>query len=331
MTDIASEISKIKELYPEERISESKARLESVWNRQFPKDRIPFVFSSFPFPSHLHGLSMDFAGYDASITLSYQLEGIKAHAVLDDDYVPSLYPGCRQGTIPTAFGCEEFVKDEQFYVRPIVHDIKDIYRLKKPDLAKNGFTRVIIERIRYFRKETEGKLPIHICDMQGPFSIACALWNDEALMLAMADEPKAVRFLLDLATETFIEFVKLQIEAAEGDIIPIHCMPFAWMPREKGISLSDDYLAILSPSLSADFARPCLERIADIFGGLVIHSCGNFIHNLENLRDTKGLLGINFGVSESPIQEIIDKLGTEVVLLPHASEVSSCGVPVLSQ
>ena len=173
---MVSEVSKIKALFSEERIAESRARLEAVWNLEFPEacpeqgrgDRIPFVFSSFPFPSQFHGLLMDFAGYDAAVTLAYQLEGIKARAVLNDDYIPSLYPGCRQGTIPTAFGCEEFVRQGQFYTKPIVRDIKDIYNLKKPDLAKKGFTSVILERIRYFRNQTQGQLPIHICDMQGP-------------------------------------------------------------------------------------------------------------------------------------------------------------------
>ena len=331
MSNIVSEVRRIRELYPEERINKSKARLESVWNLKFPEDRIPYVFSSFPFPSRMHGLLMDFAGYDAQDTLFYQVEAIKAHAVLNDDYIPALYPGMRAGAIPSAFGCEEFVKDEQFYVKPIIQSTQDIYRLEKPDLAGSGFTGVVLERIRYFRKETRGELPIHSTDMQGPLSIACNLWHNEAVMLAMVDEPEAVRFLLDLATEAFIDFMKLQIEAAEGDIVPIHCMPFAWMPPDKGVCVSEDYMALLSPSMYAEFLVPCLERIAGVFGGIVLHSCGNFVHTLSILRKMKGLLGINFGVSETPLDEVIRKLGTEFVLLPHASEVSSCNTPVLSQ
>ena len=232
-------ISEIRKLYPERRIAESKARLEAVWNLQFPEDRVPFVFSSFPFSSDLHGLPMDFCVYDAQVTLDYQLEAIKARAVLDDDYIPSLTSGIHQGTIATAFGCEEFEKDGQFYVKPVIKEVDDIFRLKKLNMAEKGFTRTILERIKYFRKETQGMLPIHMTDLQGPFSIASSLWNVEELIIAMVDHPAAVRDLLDIISEAIIEFVKLQIEAAEGNIILFHCMPFAWMPPGKALALRD--------------------------------------------------------------------------------------------
>ncbi|MCL5102987.1 MAG: uroporphyrinogen decarboxylase family protein [Armatimonadetes bacterium] len=274
---------------------------------------------------------MDFAGYDASTSLAYQLDAIKARAALGDDYIPSLWPGMRAGAVATAFGCEEFVVADQFYVRPIIRSSGDIYHLKKPNLADAGFTRVVLERIRCFRKETRGMLPIHITDMQGPVSLACSLWDDQALMMAMVDQPEAVRFLFDLATEAFIDFVNLQIEAAEGDIVPIHCMPFAWMPPDKGVCVSEDYITLLSAPTYEEFVVPCLERIASAFGGIVVHSCGNFVHSLEMLKGTKGLLGLNFGISETPLPEVINVFGDEVTLLPHASEVSSCCVPVMSQ
>lgn len=79
MADPASEVHQIKTLYPEERIAKSKARLESVWHRKSPEDGIPHVFISFPFPSKLHGLLMDFAGYDAETALAYQLEAMYAY------------------------------------------------------------------------------------------------------------------------------------------------------------------------------------------------------------------------------------------------------------
>ena len=331
MADIVSQLRTVRELYPEERIAESRARLQHVWDRKLPEDRIPYVFSSFPFSSRLHGLRMDFACHDVRTSLAYQLDAMTARAVLSDDYIPALLPGMRSGAIPTAFGCEELAIGEQFHVRPVVQSAADIYRLRAPDLAGSGFTHVVLERIRRFRELTSGQLPIHSTDMQGPFSTACALWDDQALMLAMIDEPEAVRFLMDLTTEAFIEFMKLQIDAAEGDIIPIHCMPFAWMPLDKGVCVSEDYLALLSPSTCTDFLMPCLERIAEAFGGIVVHSCGDFRHNLNAIANVKGLLGINFGVSETPLAEIVDVLGTEVVLLPHATEVSSCEVPVISQ
>jgi hypothetical protein len=58
----------------------------------------------------------------------------------------------------------------------------------------------------------------------------------------------------------------------------------------------------------------------------VIHSCGSWEHNLANLAQTRGLLGVNFGVSETNPERVADQFGPGVVLLMHHTTVTCDGL-----
>lgn len=90
------------------------------------------------------------------------------------------------------------------------------------------------------------------------------------------------------------------------------------------MSLSDDLLAVISPPLYDQFTTPYNERIAREFGGVVIHSCGSWEHNLSAVARTKGLLGVNFGVSETSIERVAEQFGAKAVILPHCDTTVNC-------
>ncbi|MEW5814758.1 MAG: hypothetical protein AB1798_05100, partial [Spirochaetota bacterium] len=52
-------------------------------------------------------------------------------------------------------------------------------------------------------------------------------------------------------------------------------------------------------------------------GGLFVHSCGNFAHNLDALAKIKNLRGINFGATETPFPAVVEKFSGKAVLIPH--------------
>ena len=138
----------------------------------------------------------------------------------------------------------------------------------------------------------------------------------------MYTDPDAVHHLLQMMTDAFIDFARLLQEAAEGDLIPIHCLPIVWMPPERGMALSEDLVVLVSPKLYKVFGRPYNEQIADTFGGVVIHSCGSTEHNLEILAGTRHLMGVNLSVTETALPAIVDALGKNAVALTHFGEVT---------
>ena len=115
-------VQDIERLYPSERLERSRARLRAVWELKPPPDRIPFVYNSLPAPPEEQAFDVWDGIYTHEETLTAQLETIIQRAQLDDDYVPSLYPGCRQGTIPTAHGAEECRGGDHTWVKPMLGD-----------------------------------------------------------------------------------------------------------------------------------------------------------------------------------------------------------------
>jgi hypothetical protein len=325
-------INNIKRNFSEERLHQSKKRLEKVWKLEIPEDRIPFVFSKVPDESGVNDDRLYESGYDIEEYLYYQLYQIQKRAILNDDYIPSFFPGLRQSAIPSAFGANEEKQGEHYWSRPIIKKPEDVYKLKEPNFNKKGSAAWrILENIKYCRKMIKGNLPIHMADMQGPMACASTIWDVNDYLIAMYDNPDEVHHLHNILTKAFIEFIDLQVEASEGDFVPIHAMPFAWMPKEMGISLSNDLLAMVTPCQLEEFSNPYDSQIAAYYNGILIHSCGNFNYNLSALKKVNNLRAINFGSTETDIKDIIKIFSNSVLYIPHSTEVAVFPMKVETQ
>jgi hypothetical protein len=78
-----------------------------------------------------------------------------------------------------------------------------------------------------------------------------------------------------------------------------------YLPKEVGIRISDDTAALMSPKLYREFGVRYNARIAEAFGGLVVHSCGELKHVLPVMMETPGLRGIDLTIPQNAKWEII--------------------------
>jgi hypothetical protein len=324
-------LDEIDRLYPPERIARSRERLRRVWLGYAKPDRLPFVFVYYPADDAMlvaDGNTPGLTGNEK--TLNDQLEAIIARACLQDDYIPSLFPGLRQGLLPTAYGAHEIETGGHTWVEPILHEAQDVYQLVQPDFARQGVAAEFLETIRFFRAATQGRLPIQMPDMQGPLDLANNLWGTEGLLLAMQETPEAAHRLLQMMTDDYIRYMCLVREAAQGDWVPMHCMPVLWLPAALGVALSEDLLAVLSPRLYRVFGPPYNQQVAEAFGGIVVHSCGSVEHNLAPLAATPGLVGVNVSITETSLQAVIKAVGSQRVLLLHHAALTCNALPTLT-
>lgn len=329
--DTMAAVAEIQRRYPPARIAASRARLLDVWNGDGQEgDGIPFIFTGVPNATGANGGMLYESRYPRAELLAYHLEAILARADVEDDYIPSLFPGCRQGLIPTAYGAREEWTSDHYWLSPVLASAEEIDGLPQPNLSRDGVAAEILENTRYFRRATAGRLPIQMPDMQGPLDLAGNMLGAERLMVEMYDHPAAVHRLLERMTRDFIAYMHLQEEASGGTLVPIHSMPTVWLPPGRAMSLSEDLLAVISPRFYPTFARPYNERVAAEFGQVVIHSCGSWEHNLAGLAQTRGLLGVNFGVSETDPERVAAQIGRRAVLLMHHTTVTCNGRPRLS-
>ena len=310
-------IQKINKLYSDNRLEASKARLSKVWNRIFPEDRVPFIFNNY-----IEGMENDFnlnyyeANYNDELLLYYGLKLIENHAFLNDDYIPTLFPGCRQALIPSMFGAEEKLIDQHYWVEPVISNLKDIDRITSTEPVRSKLYIDFIKRIQFFKKYVKDSIiTIHMPDIQGPIDIASLLMGSQNLILAMLDNPDKIHALLEKITGVLFIVIDKLIEITDGEIIQIHAEPIVWVPPGSGFSFSEDLLAVLSPDLYQEYAIPYNNILSKKYGGFFTHSCGSFSHNLKNLLKIKKFIGVNFQVTEQDIYEVLKVLGNKAFLV----------------
>ncbi len=320
--------------WPQSRIEKSKERLLKIWDKKIPADRIPFVFERIPDENGVNLDILESFGYSVDVSLYFQLCQLKKRALFDDDYIPSLYAGYRQNMIPSGFGGQEIIKANatQYWPKPVLKKPEEVYDLPEFSLIdKNSTIFILLENMKFFRKETLGTLPLHIVDPQDAMANASTLLDINDYFAALYSNPDEIHFLHKLCNEAIKKFIDCQIEISEDDYVPINTFWFAWMPKAKGISLSIDVLAMVSPDTVEKFVLPYLNEISDYYGGVVVHSCGNWVHNLEMIKKTSNLVGIDFGVTETDVGSAIKVFGREVTYMLHNSYVAVNPLIVQSQ
>ena len=318
MERIRELIKGINSLYINKKLDTAQERLSIVWNKQYPKDRIPFVFGDY-FPEPDNGFDWyDYyeAKYSKEKHLFYGLKLIENRAFIDDDYIPTLFPGCRQALIPSMFGAKEKLRDYHFWVDPVIKNIRDINSIEHIRPKESQVFMNIYNRILFFRENIKGSLvTIHMPDIQGPVDIANVLLGTENLMMSMFDKPKEIHSLLEKITLILMETVDLLLDVSEGELIPFHAEPNVWVPGEQGFSFNEDLIAILSPDLFKEFALPYYNILSKKYGGFFTHSCGSFTQNLKNLLKINGFIGINFQVTEQDIFETLKVFTNKAVVV----------------
>lgn len=252
--------------------------------------------------------------------VDYQVTKIQKHLEhYDDDYVPFLFPWYGTGVLPSALGCHIKFHD---YGDPSVEGIaiktpEDIDQLKMPDFYKDGLLPRVLETIDYMKKNTD--LPVSFTDPQGPLNIALCLCGVENLFIWMYTHPKEVHQLMDFCTEVFIEWVKVQKKHI-GDNYGIGALPHGIvLPEQFGnVWLADDDCTIISDALYKEFVVPYNSRIFKAFDGGTIHFCGSAEHQIDNMLETQGCVGVNnfcmgnFGQVKKMQETYKDKLGLMV-------------------
>ena len=197
-------LEKIKRAWPQERIEKSKERLMTIWNKKLPDDRIPFVIERIHDENGVNVEILESFGYSMDVNLYFQLYQLEKRALLEDDYIPSLYPGYRQNMIPSGFGASEVIKANatQYLSEPFLKKPEDIYRLDDFSLKKkNSTVWLLLENMRYFMKMTEGILPIHLVDSQDAMANASTLMDVNDYFIALSTNSKEIHLLHKICNE----------------------------------------------------------------------------------------------------------------------------------
>ena len=248
--------------------------------------------------------------------LRAQQEEIEDQLKLRGDFIPSLCPSLGVIAIASAFGCEVVWWEKDFpAVKPLFEDgIDQILELSKPDITAGELGR-ILDYTLFFIEETGGKYPIRLTDIQGPLDNAALIMGHNNLLTAMLSHPEIVHHLMDLVTDLMIDFIKAQREIVykKGiEFVPAMFLP--WMPNGQGVAISNDDWVMISPEMHDEFHVPYLNRLSEEFGGIYLHSCGNWQHQIPSIKKIHQLRGLEFGASETPPEAVFEAFNGKIVL-----------------
>lgn len=294
---IRKKLDLIHQLYPSERIAASKRRWESVWDKDKRADRRPFVY----YPPLFDAYN---ALHTAKERLLASLDEIIIRGQVGDDFIPSIFCGCRQSTIPNMFGAKEVVRGGDATCDKILFSPKDIDRLECGKITDGTVAKMWLDMQSYIIDETEGEIPVHVVDMQGPFDVAGQMFGYDNLFVCAYEEPSRYDKLMSLISDAFICFWKAQQKTCGELFIGTHLFAWDYVPQNTGASMSIDSLVMVSPEFYQGYYRKYIEKMADEFGGLVIHSCGDFRHVVPDLMRTKGLKAMN--ASQLSLRQLVE-------------------------
>ena len=311
----------VRSVTEEPEVAEKLARWEAFWSLE-EIGRPLWLFPSSPVlaAATVGGMHLPTLFQDGDTQLRAQL-GVLAwreSVGLGDDFVPHIQPQGGVTVFASAFGCKvDFFEHTLPWAHPVIgaDDAPSrVLELPAPDVH-DGQLGAMLEFTEQFVHETAGRYPVAMTDLQGPLDTAYLVWEPSAFMVAMYEHPREVHHLMRLVTDLIVSYVKEQ-RARCPEFIPCHFPPL-WLPDGRGIAISDDGLAVISPNLYRDFCLPYVNELSEEFGGVMIHSCGSFSHQLDNLAQVRDLRGINFGASETPFERVWERFGGRTAVIPH--------------
>lgn len=257
---------------------------------------VPFVFNTANYFSFGYSPDELPADYYTSIEAMYrrQIAQFERHfPLIEDDYVPYLMPWYGTGVTASAFGIGVNFLEKMDPTTDIANfpDPKAIDQMTMPDMETAGLFPKVTETIRYFMKNSN--LPVCFTDNHGPLTLAVQIIGYDKLFYWMQDYPKKIHALMDLLSDTVIEWVKYQKEILGQPMN--HCFgnQGVYVPEGVGVWFSDDDAVIISGEMYKEFVVPYNEKILKAFGGGIIHFCGNGNQHIENFKSMEHLRGIN--------------------------------------
>jgi len=294
---VDDKLARLRALYPEERVRRSRARWEAVWRGDWAAlDRYPFVLA--PLQADYYAV-----GQTPAQRLRHLLDEHIAHGRLEDDAIPTLFPGCNQAVMPNLFGApaERFARERK--ARPIIDGRAAARALAAPVLGPEA--RHWLAMLRYFRERVGDTIPLRVADMQGPLDAAAQLWSYEALFICCHEDPATYDHLMNRLVEAFLLLWEAQAAVAGDALHPSHLNVWSWMPLPRAVTLSMDSLVMMSPAFCRRWCLPALQRIAARFpDGMVIHSCGDVRQHRELLQGTPFIRGIHFG--QMTLEQVVE-------------------------
>lgn len=220
------------------------------------------------------------------------------------DNIPYVRVDCGRTAylIALAYGCPVRVNEHAVSAAPIAFTPEEVKAIQRPErIWERGLYPEIFRRMREF-EDRMGSVAFVPADTQSPFDVLTEIVQMESALMMAYDDPDALKGLLQKLTDSIAEVTLAQREAvtnwAYGNDYPL--------PR--GIHLSDDDAAFLSPELYEEFCAPFSRQLSKRFGGVTLHCCMRYWQNVPVMSRMEGIMGMDPQPRFHSLEELLPSL-----------------------
>lgn len=227
------------------------------------------------------------------------------------------FPGFRASSGSTieasALGCEIVTLPGQTpHANPVVHDLStDVAKLRVPDPEKDGRMPMVLEHFSWLKEKLgQNGYQVTAGFLHGPFDVALLLRGATDLMVELVLRPDDVHPMMEIATETCIQYILKQYEIVGDSMVQI--------------MFSDDSGAQLSPELWWEFSGKYIKKMVEAMPeGVVVlaHNCDRVGHILDMYQDT-GVDGIHFA-PDIDVAEAKERVGDRLALIGNMAQLDT--------
>ena len=239
---------------------------------------------------------------DMKNSLALQLGALQKSMDYPADVPNFLEPWYGIGTVASLFGIDYTWHDDQAPAfKPKFNSVQEALDFPAVPVKDTPIGQNTLKMVDYFLEQTQGRVPMSLCDIQSPFNVAAQVIDMTALLMGLYDCPDKVVELLDRIGVLLAEFTRQQIKQISDILVwPGHGFPSSRV--FEGFGMSDDNSIMLSADQFQQFAASSLAKTAEDFAGPVFHSCGNFSHLAPVIKQIEGLRMVDgaFGPQTDP-------------------------------
>lgn len=261
---------------------------------------------------------------DAEVCVQRFLKLLEKESRLPGWNFPAFFPDMGATMVASAFSGRVVRGEGQIWTEPAVRRPEDVERLN-PLPYDEGRIGEGLRRYEMVCERVNGPVYLRPPDMQGPLSTSSLVWQQDAFLMAMRDEPAAVHKVLDIVTDYLIGLVRYVRSRYKQTIEPF--WPLIGMPTDVGCSITEDFMPLISGDMYREFGLPYTRRMAEAFGGICIHCCGNWRQHLDAIAEVPGLVAMDICYPESDPAQVFERLPQNVAFTWGVSTRGSARMP----
>lgn len=286
---------------PHREIERRKETIRRLWNYQ-EVDHIPVCFD---FVYNPWGFTVREELTEKEKQLKLRLYNIKKGlSEMPDDYIPGIFVNIGCVGVDVAYGGDIYWSanpNQSPYIKgPVLRKPEEVFVLPKPNVQSDGMFPMFLEWMKYVVRETEGQIPISGLDNNGITGVANDLFGAENFYMMLLDNEDAIRHLLDMISDTIVEFTDECIKIVGGiDNMTSTDWFYFWCPEGKKGHVSCDASANYGPDLFYKYDIPYNNKVIKKYGQGLLHNCGPNPCGTVYLEHVQKLAGVNLAYKYS--------------------------------